>query len=179
MNELTLILTPDYRPANFLPLSVVSWQDCIRLLVLDKIKPLEMYENRFIHSARMAIQLPAVAVTKDWKGFKRHTRFSRSGLFVRDLFTCQYCNDIFESGELTIDHVIPRSQGGKTTWENCVTACKECNYKKGSKLWRPNCDPWKQDYHALAARRRQLPFNVGHHSWYTYLGIEPPAEKAA
>ena len=174
MNYVTLILTPDYQPASFLPLSVISWEDCMRLLVLDRVIPLSYYEDRFIRSAHSSIQLPAVVVTKNWKGFKRRNNFSRYGLYVRDLYTCQYCGEMFDAKDLTIDHVIPRSQGGKTSWENCVSACHECNSRKANKRWTPINKPWKPDYHALVGRRKNLPFNIAHDSWYDYLGIERP-----
>lgn len=64
---------------------------------------------------------------------KRHVRFSRYNIFLRDKNTCQYCGRKFPRHELNIDHVIPRSQGGTSTWENVVCSCHECNRKKGGK----------------------------------------------
>jgi len=64
---------------------------------------------------------------------KRHVRFSRYNIFARDKSTCQYCGRRFSRNELNIDHVIPRSQGGTSTWENVVCSCHECNRKKGGK----------------------------------------------
>lgn len=62
---------------------------------------------------------------------KRHVRFSRLNIFLRDRNTCQYCGHAFHRKELNIDHVIPRSRGGKSTWENVVCSCLECNRLKG------------------------------------------------
>lgn len=64
---------------------------------------------------------------------KRRIRFSRYNIFARDKNTCQYCGHKFPRGELNLDHVIPRSQGGTSTWENVVCSCHRCNRKKGGK----------------------------------------------
>lgn len=64
----------------------------------------------------------------------RQIKFSRRNIYQRDRHTCQYCGKIPARDELTIDHVLPRSRGGKTTWENVVLACVRCNTRKGSKL---------------------------------------------
>lgn len=168
----TLILTPDYQPADFLPLSVVDWQTCIRLMCLDKIKPVHLYENRWISSPKLKIQLPSVAVTSEHFSFKKgRVRYSRHLMYVRDLFRCAYCDEIFTARELSIDHVIPRCEGGKTSWENCVTACRTCNLKKGHKKWRPNYQPFKPDYYTLAARRLDLPLQISDPSWLPYLQV--------
>ncbi len=168
----TLILTPDYQPADFLPLSVVDWQTCIRLMFLDKIQPVHLYENRWISSPKLKLQLPSVAVTRDHFNFRKgRVRYSRHLMYVRDLFTCQYCGEIFTARELSIDHVIPKCEGGKTSWENCVSSCRDCNLRKGNKRWRPINAPFKPDYYALAARRLELPIQVGHESWLPYLQV--------
>jgi 5-methylcytosine-specific restriction endonuclease McrA len=64
---------------------------------------------------------------------KRRIRFSRYNIFARDKNTCQYCGSKFPRSELNLDHVIPRSQGGTSTWENVVCSCHRCNRKKGGK----------------------------------------------
>jgi 5-methylcytosine-specific restriction endonuclease McrA len=64
---------------------------------------------------------------------KTHVRFTRANIFSRDSNTCQYCGTPFSRNELSIDHVIPRSYGGKSLWENVVCCCISCNRKKGGK----------------------------------------------
>lgn len=64
----------------------------------------------------------------------RNMKFSRNNIFLRDDFTCQYCCQKFPRAELNFDHVLPRSRGGKTSWENVVTSCYACNYRKGDFL---------------------------------------------
>ena len=62
---------------------------------------------------------------------KRHVRFSRLNIYARDRNTCQYCGERFRRAELNLDHVIPRSQGGRSVWENVVCSCIRCNRSKG------------------------------------------------
>ena len=64
---------------------------------------------------------------------KRHVRFSRINIMTRDSFRCQYCGDHPSRAELNLDHVVPRAQGGKSTWENVVTSCVDCNRRKGGR----------------------------------------------
>jgi 5-methylcytosine-specific restriction endonuclease McrA len=168
----TLILAPDYQPVNYLPLSTIDWQTAIKLFFLDKIQVLEWYDDWTVRSARLEMRVPAVAVTRKGFGKNGNMRFSRQNLYLRDLFTCQYCGDTFNGKQLTIDHVLPRAQGGTTTWENCVAACKECNSEKGNKVWRPNKAPVKPNYWALVNSVKSTYTGVRHPSWNAYLGLK-------
>lgn len=84
-----------------------------------------------IRSQRISLRIPEVIVLVDFDGQpSRRVTFSRRNVFKRDRFTCQYCNRQPGHDELTIDHVIPRSKGGESSWANCVLACIQCNSKK-------------------------------------------------
>lgn len=168
----TLLLNSDFNPISVLPLSVVSWQHAVKLMFLDRVVVIETYPGRVIRSEHLTIEVPSVCMTKDYFNYKKTVKFSRANMFLRDLYQCQYCADTFDTKDLTLDHVIPRASGGKTTWENSVTACKACNYKKGSKLQKPLRAPFKPDYYGLIGQWKNRPFRVGHASWYKYLGIE-------
>jgi 5-methylcytosine-specific restriction endonuclease McrA len=79
-----------------------------------------------------AVRIPRVVVLVAYDRVpRRNVRFSRRNIFVRDRNTCQYCGKPFPSSELNLDHVVPRSQGGKTNWENIVCSCIPCNKRKG------------------------------------------------
>ena len=175
----TLILAPDYQPVNYLPLSTIDWQTAIKLFFLDKIQVLEWYDDWTVRSAKLEMRVPAVAVTRKGFGKNGGMRFSRQNLYLRDVFTCQYCDDTFSHRDLTIDHVVPRAQGGTTTWENCVTACKDCNSEKGNKVWRPNKTPVKPNYWALVNSVKSTYRGVRHHSCNMYLGIKPQNDRSA
>lgn len=119
----------------------------------DVSKAREKLGQRVIRSMRLSLLPPEVIVLTEYDGLgERAVVFSRKNIFRRDRFACQYCGIQPGSAELTIDHIIPRSKGGKSTWENCVLACVPCNKKKadlpleksGLKLRRqPKKPTWK------------------------------------
>jgi 5-methylcytosine-specific restriction endonuclease McrA len=169
----TLVLAPDFSPVSYLPLSTVCWQTAIKLIFINKVSVIEWYDDWVIHSAKLNIRVPAVIVAN--RGYKRNSfgmRFSRENLYLRDLYSCQYCDETISGKELTIDHVIPVSQGGKTTWENSVTCCRSCNTAKGNKLWKPRRRPEAPDYWRLVNRIQNVHMHIAHASWQQYLGVK-------
>jgi 5-methylcytosine-specific restriction endonuclease McrA len=126
--ENTLLLS-----AAFEPIRIISWKKAITLTLLGKVEVLEEYA-RIIHSPSLTVKLPAVIkLTRYLKPIPKKVKFSRQNLFFRDDYTCQYCHRPFPSHQLTYDHIVPRSKGGKTSWTNVVTSCIRCNLKKGNK----------------------------------------------
>ena len=122
-----LVLNADFRPLSYFPLSLWSWQDAIKAVFLERVNILEEYD-RTVHSPSFEMRLPSVVSLKTYIRPARNPAFTRFNVFLRDRFECQYCG----AGEdLTFDHVIPRSRGGRTTWDNVVTACAPCNLLKG------------------------------------------------
>ncbi len=121
---------------GFEPIKVISWQRAITLLFLGKVEVLEEY-NHGVRSVNLIIKIPAVV--RLLRAFRRHARpvkFSRVNIYARDNYRCQYCGKRASIGELTYDHVLPRSQGGRTEWTNIVTCCYLCNRKKGGRTPR-------------------------------------------
>ena len=119
---------------TFEPLKIISWMKAMILVVLGKVEVVEAYD-RIIHSASLALPLPAVVkLRRNVPRRPQRVKFSRQNIFFRDDFTCQYCNRQHPSYRLTYDHVVPRSKGGKTNWTNIVTSCIPCNLKKGNRL---------------------------------------------
>ncbi|MCM8525156.1 MAG: HNH endonuclease [Lentisphaeraceae bacterium] len=105
---------------------IQTWSD---LSVASKID-----QHKFISCQRFNILVPEVIILNDYKGsHRREARFSRRNIFIRDNYTCQYCHKKFSPKELNIDHVIPRSRGGKTTWDNVALSCIKCNTVKGAR----------------------------------------------
>lgn len=169
----TLLLNSNYEPISVLPLSVINWQHAIKLMYLGRVHVLETYPDWIVHSERLALNVPSVCVTRDYFHYKKAVKFSRYNLYMRDLFKCQYCDDVFDYDELTIDHVVPRMAGGKTVWENCVTSCKSCNHSKGSQTnIKPRVKPYKPDYYSLVGKWKKMDFSVKQESWNQYLGLE-------
>lgn len=168
----TLILNADYRPLSYLPLSTIKWSDAVKLVHLDRITVLEYYDDWEVHSPSVTMKVPALAVTREYMKYKKSVRFSRKNLFLRDLYRCQYCGETFDNHELTIDHVMPQSKGGKTTWENCVAACSRCNSNKADKHMLPLRLPFKPEmWHLIGNAAPHLPWKIKHESWKPYLEI--------
>ena len=95
--------------------------------------PLEVMDQ--VHTPRTVIRLPRVILLAYFDRLPcKELKLTRNNVFERDKDTCQYCGHIFEREELNLDHVIPRDQGGKTTWENIVCSCIRCNSKKANRL---------------------------------------------
>jgi 5-methylcytosine-specific restriction endonuclease McrA len=89
-----------------------------------------------VRSPSLEMQLPSVVSLKEYVPAARHPAFTRFNVFLRDRFTCQYCGEPYPSHDLTFDHLVPRSRGGRTIWTNVVTACATCNLWKGNRLPR-------------------------------------------
>ena len=128
-----LVLNADYRPLSYFPLSLWGWQDVVKAVFLERVDIVQKYE-RIISSPSFKIELPSVIALKEYVHQARNPAFTRFNVFLRDKFTCQYCNKAFSATELTFDHVVPRSKGGKTNWENVVAACTKCNFYKANKM---------------------------------------------
>jgi 5-methylcytosine-specific restriction endonuclease McrA len=121
--------------ASFEPLHIVSWQRAIQLLFQGKCEVVEEGEYE-IRTVRVTLRAPAVLRLLKYIPLKKDqslVRFSRSNIFLRDQFRCQYCGYRFPKAQLTLDHVTPVVQGGRKSWENIVTSCKPCNQKKGGR----------------------------------------------
>ena len=165
-----LVLNADHRPLSYFPLSLWSWQDTIKAVFLERVNILEEYD-REIHSSRFTMRLPSVVSLKTYVRPARNPAFTRFNLFLRDSFECQYCG---YDEDLTFDHVIPRSKGGRTTWENIVAACARCNLTKGGRTPReaamqPRTQPRRPEHFELLERGRRFPPNHLHQSWLDYL----------
>ncbi len=94
----------------------------------------EVHDNDVIQTVAHTIKVPRVIILQVYDRFPRiHVRFSRQNIYLRDKSTCQYCGKRFSRSDLNLDHVIPRSRGGRTTWENVVCSCIPCNLSKGGR----------------------------------------------
>ena len=172
-----LVLNADYRPLSYYPLSLWSWQDAIKAVFLDRVNIVSNYEAA-VSSPSFAMRLPSVVSLKTYIQPQRHPAFTRFNVFLRDGFTCQYCGN---DNDLTFDHLVPRSRGGLTTWENIVTACSPCNLRKGGKMARdagmfPRQKPFPPTVFDLHNAGRRFPPNYLHESWMDHLSWDAPLE---
>ncbi|BCJ89376.1 HNH endonuclease [Terrihabitans soli] len=165
-----LVLNADYRPLSYYPLSLWCWQDAIKAIFLDRVNVLSTYEKT-VHSPSFEMKLPSVVCLKSYIKPARNPAFTRFNVFLRDRFTCQYCGS---RDDLTFDHLIPRSKGGMTTWDNVVTACSPCNLQKGGMLahhcgMQPAQHPFQPSIQDLHQNGRMFPPNYLHDSWLDFL----------
>jgi len=168
-----LVLNADFRPLSYFPLSIWSWQDTVKAVFLDRVSVISEYDRK-IHSPSFEMRLPSVIALKEYVPAARRPAFTRFNVFLRDRFHCQYCGGNFATNELTFDHVVPRSKGGRTTWDNVVTACAGCNLMKGGHFahragMHPRTAPHKPSVSELQNNGRLFPPNYLHVSWADYL----------
>ncbi|SPH18363.1 hypothetical protein DEA8626_01901 [Defluviimonas aquaemixtae] len=165
-----LVLNADFRPLSYYPLSLWPWQEAIKAAYLDRVTILAEYDE-VVRSQRTAIRIPSVVVLKDYVKPQKRVAFTRFNLFLRDEFCCQYCGS---KGDLTFDHVLPRSRGGVTSWDNVVAACAPCNLRKGNRLLKRSGltlrrPPHRPNAEEMQRAGRRFPPNYLHESWVDYL----------
>ena len=100
-----LLLNADAQPVSYLPLSAIQWKDAITYLWLDKVTVLDWYDDWVVRSESWETRVPAVIMLKDMQRRRQRPRFSKANLYVRDIYTCQYCNTPYTKTNLTLDHV--------------------------------------------------------------------------
>src|ERR1700723_1899339 len=163
-----LVLNASYEPIN------ICGARRALVLVLKGIARTEEEHGLSLHAQRTIIAMPSVIRLLEYRRIPHQTRaLSRKNILLRDRNTCQYCGIVLNSGELTLDHVIPRSRGGNSTWENLVACCHSCNRRKGNHLLSELSD--------IKLMREPRPFSlhtsrhimrmIGHsdHKWRKYL----------
>lgn len=165
-----LVLNANYRPLSYFPLSLWPWQEAVKAAYLERVVVIAQYEQR-VHSPSTTMRIPSVVVLKDYIKPSRSTAFTRFNLFLRDEFSCQYCG---ARGQMTFDHVVPRAQGGLTTWENVVAACGPCNFTKAAKSVKQagmhlRKKPMRPTVMQLHKTGQKFPPNFLHDSWIDFL----------
>ena len=169
-----LILNADYRPLSYFPLSLWPWQEAIKAVYLERVNVAAEYEE-VVRSEKLTLPLPSVIVLKNYVVPTKTVPFTRATLFLRDEFTCQYCG--YKGKDLTFDHVVPKSRGGKTRWDNVVAACQSCNLRKAAKTtsqagFKLKKAPTKPSPEVLLNKGKKFPPSDMHKSWNDFLYFE-------
>ncbi|SDF69346.1 MULTISPECIES: HNH endonuclease [Terriglobus] len=124
-----LVLNASYEPIN------ICGARRALVLVLKGVARTEEEHGHTLHAACIRMPMPSVIRLLEYRRIPHQTRaLSRKNILLRDRNTCQYCGCILTASELTLDHVLPRSRGGTSTWENLVACCHDCNRRKGNQL---------------------------------------------
>ena len=142
----TLVLNRSWQPVGVAPVSrslVLLWNDNARVVDpqdyrlytwADWAELIPREDEPFIQGVRLRLRVPEVVALTNYDRIPANAvTFSRRNIYKRDRYTCQYCGAQPGTEELTLDHVVPRSQGGISTWENCVLACVGCNKRKADR----------------------------------------------
>ncbi len=166
-----LVLNADYTPLSYYPLSLWPWQTAVKAMFLERVDVIDHYERR-VHSPSCDIKLPSVIALRQYVKPNQYPAFTRFNLFLRDKFSCVYCGS---GKELTFDHVVPRRQGGRTSWENVATACAPCNLRKGGRTPAEanmpllTGEPIRPTSWQLQEHGKGFPPGHLHESWHDYL----------
>jgi len=177
-----LLLNTNFRPLCYYPLSLWNWQQVMFLMVKgmttgeERLVIVDEYqeEDAIIHSAHDEFRMPSVVSLKEYLKPQPRAAFKKSNIFLRDDFTCQYSGDTLLIEDLTYDHVIPRSRGGRTTWTNIVTCSRRVNEYKDNRTpkeagLRLRSKPYEPSTFALLEKGRRHKPNFVHKSWEPYL----------
>jgi 5-methylcytosine-specific restriction endonuclease McrA len=137
--------------ATYEPIHITAVKRAL-VLVLKGVARAEEENHAVVHSARLSLRVPSVIRLLEYRRIPLQTRaLSRKNILLRDRNTCQFCGRVFPAADLTLDHVVPRSRGGMTSWENLVACCHGCNNRKGDRT---------PEEAGLRLIRRPRPFNL-------------------
>ncbi len=155
--------------ASYEPLNITNWKRAVVLLIKGKAEQLEYNEHK---SITRTFPFPTVIRLRYYvKVPYKDMPLTRRNVLERDKNLCQYCN--YKGDELTIDHIIPKSRGGKDTWENLVAACVRCNIKKGNRTPKeaemPLAKSPRKPYSSLHFEITKCTNNNLNHEWRKYV----------
>lgn len=126
--DTVLVLDVGYQPVRVAP-----WQSAIVWVLEKTVEVIDIYPEKYIRTPRWQVNMPSIVRLIKPINRKRAIKFSRQNVYLRDKERCQYCGNRVARNSFTYDHVIPRTQGGKTEWQNVVCSCINCNQKKGGR----------------------------------------------
>ena len=164
----SLILNADGNPLCLAPFSAVPWQISIKAYFSESMGVVNTYDTWVVHTPKVAYKVPSVVILKKYISYERTIPFTRKNVFIRDNYTCQYCGIKPDNKTLTLDHIIPRSKGGASVWENVVTCCKPCNQIKCDKEIPIKHNSFMPSYWDIVKRLKKRPISI-HHHWLPYI----------
>ncbi len=174
----TLLLNASGEPMSYVPLSVIPATRALHMMYLGKVKIMKEYDDWVVRSQKLEIKVPSIVIMTKHVKWDRKVKYSRGNIYLRDDFTCQlqitnHCKSVkgkVKVADLTLDHVVPRSHGGKSNWKNVCSSCKECNSQKGNDARIvPLKMPYKPSYYEVLAKRKTLPINIREEEWRYYI----------
>ena len=168
---------------SYEPLGTISVARAICLAIREAVFVEEYDADRILRSVNTRFRVPSVVRLRAYVNVRKRRRASgakRLRIYVRDRFTCQYCGKRKGADELTLDHITPRAQGGKSTAENLVTACAPCNGRKADRTPEQARMPLLTSQHELSVGLDHVMlchYAEGNAGWHKYLFIEETANR--
>lgn len=176
MNNSVLLLNADGSPLSILPLSTISWQNAVKAMFAQKVHVIKNYDGVLLRSPSFSIPCPSIVMLNTYHRQPTKAKFTRRNVYIRDDYKCQYCGNRFTYNELTLDHVVPKSAGGRLTWENSVSACGPCNVKKSNNLTPlPNKKPIIPTWHQINYSNKHHNLKIPDIAWQDY--VQWPEDK--
>ena len=169
MSNDCLLLNGNGKPVSYFPLSTINWKTAIRLIFTRNVIIIKNHDSWRVRSPSMEVEVPSIIMLRRFHKFQNYVKFSRSNVYLRDMYRCQYCSNIFETKNLTLDHVKPKSKGGQTNWENIVTCCKTCNTNKGSTTLKPITLPKRPSFAHLHNGHKVNKKDFPDSAWVDYI----------
>lgn len=171
----TLVLNSDYKPISIFPLHTIPVEDAVTRIHNGTCHAVFDYDRKILtKSDTFEMKWPSVIARNRHDNVDERVKLAPESLFYRDHGICAYCEKPITIGSLTCDHVIPKSKGGKFSWENIISACGRCNLQKADNppigRWKPKFAPFKPTYYQLLARRKKFPIWVDDMNWMQFLG---------
>lgn len=154
-----LVLNADFLPISTWPLSIMPSQDAVVAVIKDRASLVEDWGEVY-RSARASIPVPKVIALREYVHVSNTPKFCRRSIYLRDRYCCQYCGVQFHTAELTFDHVLPKSRGGKTVWDNILTCCVKCNVSKRDTLITQGARRDKKKWTPLKMPRQPSSFEL-------------------
>jgi len=159
---------------SYEPLSFISLKRLIKLVVNDKVEIIESWDEK-ISWAAGSMLFPAIIKLKYYvRRPPARLKFNKKSVFIRDMYSCLYCGIALSASKITIDHIIPKSKGGKITWLNSASCCESCNSKKGNKtleeaLMKLIKEPFVPQ---ITLKNEYILIRPKHIAWNDYFNVE-------
>jgi 5-methylcytosine-specific restriction endonuclease McrA len=157
-------------------LSLFGCEDGVKAVVKGSHVVVAEYDQ-IVRSPSTVMRLPSVIALREYVRPPTRVAFTRFNVFLRDHFVCQYCSEQHRPNDLTFDHVVPRADGGVTSWTNIATSCSPCNTAKDRRRLKPKRMPFEPSVHQLMAAQRHFRPNFLHETWRDYLYWDVELEK--
>lgn len=171
----TLVLQKNYMPVSLFPLHTIPAEDAITRCVNETCHVVMEYDREIkTKNPDFHMKWPSVIARNTGSIISSKVKLTKEFLYYRDHGKCAYCAGAVSMRYMTIDHVVPKHHGGEHNWNNIVTSCDVCNFKKGHLMpvgeWKPRIAPYEPTYWQILKQRKKFPIRLFDKKWEDFLG---------